>query len=325
MLDYSIELINEQTGLGRLINHLASTSVIALDIETVNWWNRHQERVALIQLAFRTERKSKVVIIDTLAKLDLEPLRLPLELGTTIKVIHNAVFDATRLVSHFKFNVTPVYDTMLAARRNGERRYSLAAQGQTHLNLHLDKGGQRSDWSRRPLDTKQIHYAALDAFSTLLLYENQINRGLSGDFQLKSATSSSQQVLPLTDLPEPRILPTPEVAEFIAGNAETEGSAVKPNLPASAIALLGIITKLPSRYHPDQLAVSVGSERVGLAGWTVDQILGTDADFDEATAKLGIANLCDRRLVRITTTQRLETTEKGARLWQFASENYDLR
>lgn len=178
MLDYSIELINEQTKLARLINRLASISVIALDIETFNWWNRHQERVALIQLAFRTERKSKVIIIDTLAKLNIEPLRLPLETSTITKVVHNAVFDVTRLLNHFKFNVAPVYDTMLAARRNGERRYSLAAQAQTHLNLHLDKGGQRSDWSQRPIITKQIHYAALDAYSTLLLYEHQISRKL---------------------------------------------------------------------------------------------------------------------------------------------------
>ncbi len=90
MSDFSIELINEQTKMMRLIDCLTQLSVIALDIETVNWWNRHQERIALIQIAFRTERQPKVVIIDALAKLDLEPLRLPLELETTTKVIHNA-------------------------------------------------------------------------------------------------------------------------------------------------------------------------------------------------------------------------------------------
>ncbi len=41
MLDYSIELINDQTRLTRLVECLASTPVIALDIETINWWNRH--------------------------------------------------------------------------------------------------------------------------------------------------------------------------------------------------------------------------------------------------------------------------------------------
>ena len=62
MSDFSIEIINSQTKLTGLIDHLASLPVIALDIETVNWWNRHQERIALIQFAFRSERKPKVVI-----------------------------------------------------------------------------------------------------------------------------------------------------------------------------------------------------------------------------------------------------------------------
>ncbi len=135
MPDFSIEIINSQTKLTGLINRLASLSIIALDIETVNWWNRHQERIALIQFAFRTKRKPKVVIIDAFADLDLEPLRQPLELDKTTKVIHNAVFDATRITDHFHIKVAPIFDTMVAARRNRERRYSLKAQAETHLNL----------------------------------------------------------------------------------------------------------------------------------------------------------------------------------------------
>ncbi len=83
----------------------------------------------------------------------------------------------------------------------------------------------------------------------------------------------------------------------------------------SSIALLGIITELPTRYHPDGLAASVGSERVGLAGWIVDRTLGTDADLDEESVKLGIIDLCERNLVRITATRRLEATKEGERLW----------
>ena len=89
-----------------------------------------------------------------------------------------------------------------------------------------------------------------------------------------------------------------------------------------AIALLGIITELPSRYHPDGLAASVGSERVGLAGWIIDRTLGTAADLDEESAKLGIIELGERNLVRITATQKLEATGKGANLW-FQSKSKD--
>ncbi len=312
MPDYSIELINEQTKLTRLISRLALIPVIALDIETVNWWNRHQERIALVQLAFRADRQPKVVIIDALAKLDLEPLRLPLESNITTKVIHNAVFDATRLATHFRFRVAPIFDTMVAARRSGERRYSLKAQAETHLNLRLDKAARQGDWSFRPLDTRQIYYAALDAFSTLLLYENQSERKLNGFFQLKEAMPSRQATLPLTDMSELQIS---SKSLDIKSVSEEKDSQLKTDLSVSLIALLGIITELPNRYHPDQLAASVGSERVGLAGWIVDCILGSDADLDEESAKLGIADLCARNLIKITVTRRLVATTEGARLW----------
>lgn len=320
MPDFSIEIINNPTKMARLIDRLALLPVIALDIETVNWWNRHQERIALIQIAFRNERQPKVAIIDALAELDLEPLRVPLESKTTTKIIHNAVFDATRLSKHFRFDVAPIYDTMVAARRSGERRYSLQAQAETYLNLRLNKAGQRSDWSLRSLDTKQIYYAALDAFSTLLLYENQIERKLNGTFQPKDTVPSKQAALPLTDKPEPLVSSKNSDAESAA---DKKDSQLKTNLSVSSIALLGIVTELPTRYHPDRLAASVGSERIGLAGWIVDRILGSDADLDEDSAKIGIADLCERNLIEITATRRLEATTEGARLWhQLKSRGY---
>jgi hypothetical protein len=63
--------------------------------------------------------------------------------------------------------------------------------------------------------------------------------------------------------------------------------------------------------------VSVGSvQRVGLAGWIIDKTLGRDTDLDEETAKLEIADLLERDLVKITTMRRLEVTKEGAHLWQ---------
>lgn len=83
-----------------------------------------------------------------------------------------------------------------------------------------------------------------------------------------------------------------------------------------ALALLGIVTELPSRYYPEQLAASVGGDRVGLAGWIIDQVLGREADIDESAAKEEIAGLCRMGLVRITPTRRLEAEEAGAGVWR---------
>lgn len=79
-----------------------------------------------------------MAIVDALGELDLEPLRPVLRSEKITKVIHNAVFDASRLMDHFQFRVAPIFDTMVAARRNREPRYSLLAQAQSHLNLRLN-------------------------------------------------------------------------------------------------------------------------------------------------------------------------------------------
>jgi len=308
-LDYRVTYINDQPRLLALSEELGSVTALALDIETVNWWSRQSERVALVQLAYREGRELRVAVVDALARLDLTPLRRPLELGTATKVIHNAAFDAVRLARHYKISAAPIHDTMLAARRGGERRYSLKAQAEKHLDLRLDKGARQSDWSLRPLHPKQLSYAALDAVAALLLYENQVSRGLKGDYRLRAAVADEQANLPLS-APSPR-----------AGQVEKPAHASPTmqawgDLSAASFALLGIVTELPSRYGPDQLAASVGEDRVGLAGWIIDRVLGEEADLDESSAKMEIAELCRRALVRVTPTRRLEANDTGRGIWQ---------
>ncbi|MET0646500.1 MAG: ribonuclease D [Pyrinomonadaceae bacterium] len=310
MLDFNLKFVSDPRELTALAARLESAPALALDIETVNWWDRRVERVALIQLAFREGHRLRVAIVDALAGLDLEHLRAPLESSVVTKAIHNAAYDASRLLRHFRIHTSPIHDTMLAARRGGEKRYSLQAQARAHLGLQLDKGEQRGDWSWRPLTVKQLRYAALDAACTLLLYEDQLTRGLSAGYQLRETLRSQQTSLPLDDVSSPT--PGPGEEPKVAG---TEASAAE-GLRASAVALLGVVTELAGRYSPERLAVSAGSERVGLAGWIIDRALGPEADIDEDMAKLEIAELCERGLARLDAANRLEATESGALLWR---------
>lgn len=313
--DFTLKIIKDAGELQRLSDVLATLPAFALDIETTEWWNRYRERIALVQIAFRAKERIKVFIIDAFARFDPEPLRLPLEKSAVVKIIHNAGFDATRLKKHYDFSVTPVFDTMLAARRSGERKYSLKAQAETHLGLRLDKSAQTSDWSRRPLDNRQLYYAAFDPFVTLLLYENQLKRGISSVYRLKPTAVSTQNLLPLDNSP-PDKLPAEIETPTDADSLLTENSSANINLSEVAIALLGIITELPTRYSPDALAESTGNERVGLAGWIIDRRLGEDAEPDKEEVKMEINSLCERKFVRITETRRLEATVTGERLWQ---------
>lgn len=308
--DFTIRLVRDSDELRRLSGILESLPCFALDIETIDWWNRLRERVALIQIAFRQAGRIRVAVVDALADLDLQLLRPCFEQPSALKVIHNAAFDAVRLNQHYGFSVTPVFDTMIAARRSGERKFSLKAQVEIHLGLHLDKSARTSDWSRRPLDVRQLNYAALDPYATLLLYENQTERRLDGSYRLKPIIEKTQNLLPLGEITTP-IEPATGAPILVAQDSFSPAR----ELPDEAVALLGIITELPTRFSPDSIAVSVGAERAWLAGWIIDRRLGKDAEPDEESVRLAIARLCDDGFIRITQTRRLEATETGTSLW----------
>src|SRR5262245_14611523 len=197
MFNHTVEFVSDRLALAAALQRLDAAPVIALDIETIYWWDRASERVSLIQMAFRENKGICGFVLDALAGFDPEPLRRPLELSAQIKAIHNAGFDAVKLSSHFRIATSPIHDTMLAARRSGERRCSLQAQVEAHLGFHLDKAEQRGDWGRRPLSAEQLDYASLDAVCTLLLYEKQVARGLRGDYELRARIESTQGSLPL--------------------------------------------------------------------------------------------------------------------------------
>jgi hypothetical protein len=315
--DFTLKIIKDAGELGRLSDLLVKLPAFALDIETIDWWNRQRERIALIQIAYRNEGQIKVFIIDALARFEPEPLRLPLEKSAAVKIIHNASFDAARLQKHYNFSLAPIFDTMIAARRAGERKYSLKAQAETHLGIPLDKSARESDWSRRPLDNRQIYYAALDSFATLLLYENQMKRGIRGDYLLKPSAGSLQNLLPLDDAPADALPAEVNVSSAAQDRLRIENSSFKFGLSEVAIALLGIITELPTRYSPDAMAATAGgSERSGMAGWIIDRRLSADAELDEDEIKIAISGLCELQLVEITETRRLKSTAAGERLWR---------
>lgn len=95
------------------------------------------------------------------------------------------------------------------------------------------------DWSVRPLDVRQLHYAALDAYAMLLLYENQTKRGLHGDYRLKPPVEANQSVLPLEE--SPTITPEKRPA-----SVQSSLLADETVLTKEAVAVLGIVVELPT-------------------------------------------------------------------------------
>lgn len=77
--DFTLKFIKDSHDLRRLADVLITLPAFALDIETIDWWNRHRERIALIQFAYHRDGQMRVVILDALADLDVKLLRQPIE------------------------------------------------------------------------------------------------------------------------------------------------------------------------------------------------------------------------------------------------------
>jgi len=148
--------VDTADGLRALAGRIAAVARVALDTEADSL-HHYYEKICLIQLAVAGDN----YIVDPLAGLDLAGLLGALD-GKEL-VLHGADYDLRLLRSSLAFTPRgPIFDTMLAARLLGFERLGLAALAQEFLGMTLTKGGQKFDWSRRPLPEDKLAYAAND-------------------------------------------------------------------------------------------------------------------------------------------------------------------
>jgi hypothetical protein len=70
-------------------------------------------------------------------------------------------------------------------------------------------------------------------------------------------------------------------------------------------ALIRIVTEFPGRYTAHQLSASITDGRSGMIGWILDQTLGPDLTFDEATTLTTIEQLCADHQLAVNSEGRL--------------------
>ncbi|MGP5125257.1 HRDC domain-containing protein [Brachybacterium tyrofermentans] len=133
----------------------APAEPVAVDAERASSY-RYSSRAYLVQL--RTEAAG-TVLIDPLAF--TMPSTLLTLLGEREWVLHAAGQDLPSLA---ELGMRPVslFDTELAARLLGMERVGLGAVVEDTLALHLAKEHSAADWSKRPLPSGWLTYAALD-------------------------------------------------------------------------------------------------------------------------------------------------------------------
>lgn len=150
------DYVDSPESLALLTGALAGTTRVGLDTEADSL-HHYFEKVCLIQLSFL----GASYIIDPLAGLSLEAFLE--ELSKKELIIQGADYDLRMLKKSFGFRPkAPVFDTMLAAQVLGYEKIGLGALVEKCCGVVLTHGGQKSDWSRRPLSPGQLSYASDD-------------------------------------------------------------------------------------------------------------------------------------------------------------------
>ncbi len=151
------QLIDRPDALPPFLRALERVEEVSLDTEADNMFH-YRVRVCMLQFLV----SGKVYLIDALAPIDLKPLWT--QLAKKHMVMHGSDFDLRLLHDLCKFRAHSLFDTMLAAQLLGRQRIGLASLLEHHFGVQLDKNGQKANWSKRPVTTKLLDYAALDVW-----------------------------------------------------------------------------------------------------------------------------------------------------------------
>lgn len=161
-----IELINTPHQLHKLVEALDGAPWVAIDTEFLRE-KTYRAVLCLIQVA----TPEVVACVDALAFRDLSPLLDRLFEPELLKVFHAAGQDLEIFHDIRGEVLAPVFDTQIAAPLLGHaHQVGYAALVAAELGVELGKGLQRTDWTRRPLDPRQLEYAADDVIYLSQLY-----------------------------------------------------------------------------------------------------------------------------------------------------------
>lgn len=150
MISTSSDLINLLDGLVA-----GPCSVPGIDLEADNL-HRYAEQLCLVQVT----DGERYELVDPLAIEDLSPLGDYLKTATLW--MHGADFDMTLFRREFGLLPEMIFDTQIAARLLGVRKFSYANLVDQYHGVQLSKSSQKENWGQRPLPDKMCEYALND-------------------------------------------------------------------------------------------------------------------------------------------------------------------
>jgi ribonuclease D len=167
-------LITDSATLADLCARLAHADYVCVDTEFMRE-NSYWPELCLIQIADDKEAAA----IDPMAPgLDLGPLlELMVNNENVLKVFHaggqdlEIVYNLTGKTPH------PLFDTQIAAMALGQgEQVGYSNLVEAYLGIAVDKGARFTDWSRRPLDSRQLDYAIADVTHLSKIFPKMLTR-----------------------------------------------------------------------------------------------------------------------------------------------------
>ena len=175
-------LIIDSAQLAEFCARLSKSNFVAVDTEFMRE-NTYYPELCLVQMADENEAAA----IDPMASgLDMTPmLELICNNEEVLKVFHAGGQDIEIFYNLTGKTPHPLFDTQIAAMALGQgEQIGYSNLVELWIGLQLDKGARFTDWSRRPLDKRQIDYAIGDVthLSTIfpMMLEKLVSTGRGG-------------------------------------------------------------------------------------------------------------------------------------------------
>ncbi len=164
-----VTVITSNDELAGACSRFVEAPYVAIDTEFMRdstYW----PKLCLLQAAI----PGFAVVVDPLAPgIDLKPLYELFKTPSVIKVFHAARQDVEIFFHQADLIPNPLFDTQVAAMVCGfgdSAAYETLVRELAHAQI--DKSSRFTDWSRRPLSDKQLHYALSDVTHLCRVYES---------------------------------------------------------------------------------------------------------------------------------------------------------
>jgi len=272
-------LISDSATVAALVERLSAAPFVAVDTEFMRE-NSYWPDLCLLQIASPDEAAA----IDPKADgLDMKPLLdLLVENNEVLKVFHAGGQDLEIIHNLTGKTPAPLFDTQIAAMALGYgEQVGYSNLIESMLGHVLDKGARFTDWSRRPLEKRQIDYAIADVTHLATIFPKMVDklkkngRGAWLDEEMERLADPSSFAFAPEDAWKRLKIPgrNPQLlGRMRALAAWRENEARNKNLPRGRIAKDDTLQEIAS--HPPKTQDDLGRVRGLSAGWRSNDIGG---------------------------------------------------